>query len=102
MGKGYGDFVWLAGYAAKLYGSRIYPKGNYLPLILRLESEGTVKIPHPRKKIAACLQEYGFKPESVRVVVPIRRANQAFSEVEESKPCLMQSGSGRRTARNAT
>lgn len=84
VGKGYGDFVWLASYAAKLYGSKIYPKGNYLPTTLRIESEGAVKTPHPRKKIAGYLQETGLKPQSLTVVVPIRKANQALSEAEES------------------
>ncbi len=84
VGKGYGDFVWLASYAAKLYGSRTYPKGNYLPLGLRVESDGASKIPHPRKKIAQYLQENSLKPQSVMIVVPIRKANQTLSEAEES------------------
>ena len=36
VGEGLGDFIWLANYGAKLYGNSKYPKGNYLPTILRI------------------------------------------------------------------
>lgn len=80
VGKGYGDFVWLACYGAKLYGGKVYPKGNYLPLILRIENQGIAYVPHPRKKIHMYLHENNLKPESVVIQVSIRKANQVFGE----------------------
>lgn len=56
VGKGFCDFVWLACYAAKMYGRVVYPKGNYLPLLLQLEQQGVTYTPHPRKRICQFIQ----------------------------------------------
>lgn len=53
VGEGLGDFVWVATYAAKLYSNAKYPKGNYIPTLLKIEQAGGGEhlIPHPRSKI---------------------------------------------------
>jgi hypothetical protein len=95
IGKGYGDFAWLANYAAKVYGGRIYPKGNYIPLFLKLDYEGSTYVPHPRKKISMYMQENNLKAAGLIVTVPIRKANQALTEGEESNIIVIQDGNGR-------
>ena len=84
VGHALGDFVWLATYGAKLYGNSKYPKGNYLPTLLRIDHTGTPDsvIPHPRTKIKSYLSDNGVDPKSCRVLISLRKPNHHFIELE--------------------
>ncbi|KRX01888.1 hypothetical protein PPERSA_05727 [Pseudocohnilembus persalinus] len=54
---GLNDFAWLAQTAAKLYGKKIYPNGNYIPALLKCYDT----IPHPRTKLIHFIKDNGIE-----------------------------------------
>jgi hypothetical protein len=47
VGNGNRDLAWLAQMVAHIYGRKLHPTYNYMPILLKLPSG---EIPHPRFK----------------------------------------------------
>jgi len=92
-GDGYAPFLWLGLQACLLYGQEAYPRGKYVPSIVKIVEKGHSYIPHPqyrscRKTLRCSIRDELKGVQTCEAEVKIRDSNRPGTEEEKSKQPL--------------